>query len=412
MKLKITEVEVIPIYPRLARRYESRKVDLYGIDARTVYKVHTDAGLIGYGDQRVRPWGQPAADSAKHLIGRSPFEFINANLNLGSGLTCALYDVMGKYLELPVHRLLGQRVRSHVKVAAWTRPASPEVFREEIRRAAAQGYSVFKIHTCDHHDVLAQTRLAEEVAPPGFRLHYDFNGNRSLGTVLPIIKELEREHPIVGWIEDPLVKGDLDGWRTLRRQVGIPLIMHGMPLGGVQEILLGLADVYMVSGDVGEILAQGMILAKANLQALLQFEGGTLGKAMAMHIASVLPTHTVHSINLDDQYEEDVTTARIPVVEGASPVPDGPGLGYEVDEEAIARLAAQKLVEQPRHVGVLRMPGGHTFYGRSWVSPASLTGTQEGAVRGHRSELWEDDGSAEFSRIWDRVQKEGTIQAE
>jgi hypothetical protein len=120
----------------------------------------------------------------------------------------------------------------------------------------------------------------------------------------------------------------------------------------------------------------------------------------------------VHSINLDDQYEEDVTIARIPVVEGASPVPDGPGLGYEVDEEAIARLSSQKLVEQPRHLGVLHMPGGHTFYGRSWISPSSLTGTQEGAVRGHRSELWEDDGSAEFSRLWDRVQKEGTIQAE
>ena len=65
MKLKITDVEVIPIYPRLARRYAHRRVDLYGIDARTFYRVRTDAGITGYGDQRVRPWGQPAADSAK-----------------------------------------------------------------------------------------------------------------------------------------------------------------------------------------------------------------------------------------------------------------------------------------------------------------------------------------------------------
>ncbi|MEW6751180.1 MAG: enolase C-terminal domain-like protein [Candidatus Latescibacterota bacterium] len=412
MKLRITKVEAIPIYPRLARRYEGRKVDLYGIDARTVFRVETDAGLTGYGDQRVRPWAQPAPDCAQQLVGHSPFEYLNNNLSLGSGLSCALYDVMGKFLEVPVHRLLGQQVRSSVKVAAWTRPASPEQFRDEIRRAAAQGYTVFKMHTCDYHDVFAQTRLAEEVAPQGFRIHYDFNGNRSLGTCLPIIRELERNHPIVGYIEDPLVKGDLDGWRTLRRQVDVPIIMHGTPLGGVQEVILGLADIYMVGGGIGDTMATGMLLAKANLQSLLQFEGGTLGKAMALHMASVLPTHTVHSINLDDQYEEDITTQRIPVVDGASPVPTGPGLGFEVDEEALARLASQKLVEPPRHVGVLHMPGGHTYYGRSFVSPSALVGAQEGAVRGHRSAIWEDDGSAEFARVYARVQQEGTVRAE
>ena len=55
--MRITNVEVIPIYPRLAERYESRKVDLYGIDHRTIFKVHTDNGLVGYGDIRGRPGG-------------------------------------------------------------------------------------------------------------------------------------------------------------------------------------------------------------------------------------------------------------------------------------------------------------------------------------------------------------------
>ena len=411
MKLKITDVEVIPIYPRLASRYESRKVDLYGIDARTVFKVHTDAGLIGYGDQRVRPWGQPEPDSAKHLIGRSPFDFLNNRLSLDAGLNVALYDVMGKFLEVPVHKLLGQKVRNAVTVAAWTRPASPETFRDEISRAVEQGYTTFKMHTCDYHDVFEQTRLAEEVAPPGFTIHFDFNHNRSLGTVLPIVKELEN-HPIVGYVEDPIVKDDLDGWQRLRRQSNIPIIMHGTPLGGIQEIMLGMADLYMIGGSIGDTMAIGTAMAKANVQTILQFEGGTLGKAMAMHMAAVLPTHTAHSINLDDQYEEDITTEQIPVVEGCSPVPQGPGLGFEVDEEALARLAAKKLVEPPRHVGVLHMPGGHTYYGRSYVNPSALLGREEGAVRGFHSELWEDDGSAEFERVYERAQQEGTFQAE
>ena len=122
--MKITNVEVIPIYPRLAERYESRKVDLYGIDHRTIFKVHTDNGLVGYGDIRGRPGGQASESIGKPLIGRSPFDFINANLDMG--LMGALYDVMGKYLEVPAYKLMGQKVRNAVSVAAWTRPASPE----------------------------------------------------------------------------------------------------------------------------------------------------------------------------------------------------------------------------------------------------------------------------------------------
>ena len=410
--MKITNIEVIPIYPRLAKRYDNRKVDLYGIDHRTVFKVETDAGIVGYGDQRVRPGGQPDRAIAASLIGRNPFDFINNHLSYGSALNCALYDVMGKYLDVPVYKLIGQKVRDAVPVAAWTRPAAPETFRDEISRAADQGYTIFKMHTCDYHDVMEQTRLAEEVAPEGFKIHYDFNSNRSLAAVLPIIQELERNHPIVGYIEDPLVKNDVDGWRRLREQTRLPIIMHGTPLGNVQEIIHSVADIYMIGGSIGDTIATGFACGKANIQTILQFESGTLGKAMALHMAAVLPTHTAHSINLDDQYEEDYTTERIPVIEGSSPVPEGPGLGYEVDEDALARIAANKPIEPPKHVGVLHMPGGNTFYGRSYVSPTRVTGREEGTIRGIKSEIWEDDGSTAFAGIYERVQKEGTFRGD
>ena len=409
--MKIKSIDVIPIYPRLAKRYENRKVDLYGIDARTVFRITTNDGIVGYGDQRVRPWGQPDPSVVEPLIGRNPFDFLNSGQSHARALTCALYDVMGKYLDVPAHRLMGEKRRDAIPVAAWTRPASPEHFRDEIKRAAAQGYLIFKVHTSVHHDVFEQTRLAAEVAPEGFKIHYDFNHNRTLAAVLPIIAELERNHPIVGYIEDPMVKTDLDGWRNLRRQTRIPIIMHGTPLGGMQEMMQGLADIYMIGGSMADTLATGFAFGKANIQVLLQFEGGTLGKAMAMHMASVLPAHTAHSINLDDQYEEDITTETIPVNEGSSPVPTGPGLGYEVDEDALSRLASQQLAERPRHVGILHMPGGHTYYGPSYVSPSTVTGKEEGTLRGFRSEIWEEDDTSDFEQIYERVQKEGVIAA-
>lgn len=406
---RITQVDIIPIFPRLAARYADRVSDMYGIDARILCRIQTDSGLVGWGDNRVRPWYEPPSDMGQDLIGRDPFDFLNGMQ--GPPMHTALYDLMGKCLEVPAYKLMGPKRRDWVPVAAWTRPASPEQFAAEIQRAAAQGYRVFKIHTCSYHDVFEQTKAAEAVAPEGFKIHYDFNHNRTLGAVLPVVAELERNHPIVGWIEDPIIRSDIEGWKALRAKTRIPIIMHGTALGGMQEFKHDMADVFMITGSMFDTMSTGFALAKANLQVILQHEAGTLGKAMAMHMASVLPTHSTHSINLDDQYEEDITTETIPVVDGSSPVPDGIGLGYDVDESAVQRLSQQKLVEPDRHIGVLHMSDGSTWYGKGYVSPGSVTGTEEASLRGFRSELWEDDGSSQFEALYERVQAEGRVRA-
>ena len=118
---------------------------------------------------------------------------------------------------------------------------------------------------------------------------------------------------------------------------------------------------------------------------------------------------TGHSVNIDDQYEEDITIERIPIVEGASPVPEGPGLGYEVDEEALARAAANKPTELSRHVGILSFPSGRKLYTPSFPPVTQITGCEEGTIRGVNFELWDDDGSQEFDRIHAQVRREGTI---
>ena len=320
--MKITNIEVIPIFPKLASRYAERRVDLYGIDCRVVYKVHTDAGITGYGDMRVRPLRQTIPRRRRPVHWPQPFRLRQRP---------SLHRPLGPTLR-PVRRN-GQTPRparsqtprpEKAQRHRRSRLDPPRLSRDLPRRdqtRRGRGLSrVFKIHTCTYHDVFEQTRLATEVAPESFRIHYDFNHNRSLGSALPIIAELERNFPIVGYIEDPLDKKDIDGWKRLRQQTSLPLIMHGTPLGGVQELIYGLADMYMIGGTLEDTMAAGWACGRANVQVLLQFEGGTLGKAMAMHMASVLPTHTAHSINLDDQYAEDYTTETIPVVDGASPV--------------------------------------------------------------------------------------------
>lgn len=401
--MRITDVDILPIYPRLVARAAAHNAHYPNWNVRTVFRVKTDNGLVGYGDYRCPP---PLPATVAPLIGRSPFDFIGNDLNPGLG--GALYDLMGKYLQQPAYKLMGQKVRDRVPVAAWTKPVPPETLAAEVTRAVAEGYSVMKMHSAEYYDILEQNRAVEEVAPPGFLMHYDFNYNRSLANVLPVVAELERSRT-VGWIEDPLRPTDIDGWRGLRARARVPLIMHPTPLGGLAEVQLGLADAYMLGGQIGLALRRSGALTAANAAGVLQITGGTLTKALALHLAAVIPACSLHTINLDDQYEEDVTTERIPVVEGSSPVPDRPGLGYEVDEDALARLAATPPTPVPQHVAALRLRAGRTIYFPSLttVDVQKLTGREEGTIRGLRLELWDDDGSPEFGRVHRRVNAHG-----
>jgi len=402
--MKIIEVEAIPINPPLAARNADQKPRFNGIDTQTIFRIKTDNGIVGYGDSR----GHSSLSEAQinGLIDSSPFNYINADLNLG--LSGALYDVMGKYLEEPAYKLMGQKLRDRVPVGAWTRPASPEDLAKEVQRAAAEGYMFFKMHTCEHYDVLEQHRAVEEVAPRGFKMHYDFNHNRPLMAVLRLVQELEKSSS-VGLIEDPINWRDLDGWRHLRDRTSLPLLMHVPQLDAGPEIINGCADAYMVGEiGIGKSIARGFACAAANLTTVIQLTGGTLSKALAMHLGAVLP-HISHSINLDDQCEDDVTGSRIEIAEGSSPVPEAPGLGYEVDEECLKRLAAIPNTKVPRNIGILHMPGGHKIHTIGTPSVSRLTGFPEGNIRGIRLEVWEEDGSDDFATLYSRLEKEGQV---
>jgi L-alanine-DL-glutamate epimerase-like enolase superfamily enzyme len=415
MHMKIIDIQSFPIAMPLSARYQKHdgQIRMHDIDEHLVVKVTTDNGIVGYGDDEDAALPIPQKDLDR-LIDQNPFNFLQNNLHKALGM--ALYDVMGKYLEVPAYKLMGQKVRDAVPVAAWTRPCAPEVFAEEIQRAAQEGYRIYKMHSSPFYDVIEQTKAASDVAPPGFKIHWDFNHNRTIASVLPIIKELEK-YPVVGYIEDPLPWTDIDGWRTLRAKTSLPIIMHSPPLGGIQEVILGCADIYMIGrGGIGNTLQEGFAYGKANTQTLIQQSGNSLMTALSLHEAAVLPTATAHIMSLSDQYEDDYTTKRIPVMDGFSQVPEAPGLGLDIDEAKLKEAAERRSIQRPKFIGILNLAGGTRIFtpdgGGNVCGPANhdamrYTGYEEGALRGIRLERWVDDGSEEFRKASERIQKEG-----
>ena len=403
--IKIVNIELFQINPKLASRNANQKPRFSGIDTQTVYKVTTNNGIVGWGDHRGHSSMTP--QEIDRFVDRSPFDFLNTDY--AGGLMGALYDAMGKHLEIPAYKLFGQKVRDRVPVAAWTRPASPEDLAKEVQRAAAEGYLIFKMHTTDLYDVFEQNRAVEEVTPNGFKMHYDFNHNRPATAVFRIIDTLEKS-PVVGFIEDPMFWQDVAGWRRLREQTKVPLLMHVPMLQGA-EIVHNCADLYMIGElGIGTSVRRGFACAEARLSTVIQMTGGTLCKALALHLGAVIP-NVSHSINLDDQYEEDVTGGRIEVADGSSPVPEGPGLGVEVDERELARIAQNPKTVIPRHIGKLRLPGGRVYHSIGFPSVSQVTGFLEGNVPGVYLDVWEEDNSTTWQETYDRIAKSGPFYA-
>ena len=407
--MKITNIELFPIYPPLARRYRDIPTR-NGHEHRGAAKVSTDVGITGYGDYDGAP-APPPIESFDPLIDSYPFNYIGSDLH--PAVVMALYDIMGKYLEVPAYKLIGQKVRDSVSCAAWCWGGpTKEELAADIVRAAEDGYMILKIHTTPTADVFEMTRTIEAAAPPGFKVHLDFTGRRgrTLGAVLPIVARLEREHPIVGWIEDPFDCADIESWRVLRSRTQLPIVHGGgAVLGGGHEALMGMADVYMMYPPIGNLIATSTTMGRLNLQVLFQFCGGTLAKSMAMHIACTMPTATGHSVHLDDQLdaEDDITHKRFAVTEGFSRVSEEPGLGFDVDEDLLYRYAANVPRKIAPFVGVVRLSGGRTLYSLGKPDLPRIMGREEGTVENFTCEDWFDDGSEEWAKAYGRTGNEG-----
>jgi len=396
--MKIADVEAIHINPKLCARNADQRPRFSGIDTQTIFKVTCDNGIVGWGDTR----GHVSMDQAQihRMVGRNPVDFLMASQN--TGLSGAMFDAIGKYLEVPTYKLIGEKVRDCVPVAAWTRPASPEDLAAEVQRAAAEGYMFFKMHSCTYYCVIEQTEAVQDVAPSGFKFHWDFNHNRTSSSVMRLVAEIEK-YPVVAILEDPLNWRDLEGWHRLREKTSLPLLMHVPQLGGGPEIMKGCADLYMIAeSGIANAIRLGWAAAEANTSCVIQLTGGTLSKAMAMHLGAALPNIS-HSTNLDDQYDEDVTGGRLEISEGSTPVPEGPGLGVDVDEKELERIRKNPKTVIPRVISELHMPQGSRFALQGWPSVDRLTGFPEGNMRGINLSLWEEDGTPGWTKRWEEL---------
>lgn len=262
-----------------------------------------------------------------------------------SGVDIALWDILGKVKNTPIHQLLSNSPRD--KVELYATALYPDQIGKDVEKAlsyAAKGFRGVKIKLgFDLDSDLERVRAVRAAVGKEFPLMTDANMGYDLNVALrvaPILQECG-----VSWLEEPLFVEDIDGHAQLRSSSQVPIAL-GENLHtrfAFQEyILRGAVDILQPDvarvGGISEVKEIGTLAEKHGLPLSLHTYGDAVGLAASAHMAAALKNSTV--MELDCTYNPLQTALlREPLkVQGGTLIPpQGPGLGIELDPEALAK---------------------------------------------------------------------------
>ncbi len=262
-----------------------------------------------------------------------------------SGVDIALWDILGKVKNTPIHQLLSNSPRN--KVELYATALYPDQIGGDVEKAlsyAARGFRGVKIKLgFDLDSDLERVRAVRAAVGKEFPLMTDANMGYDLKVALraiPLLRECG-----AGWLEEPLFVEDIDGHAELRSRSQVPIAL-GENLHtrfAFQEyILRGAVDILQPdvarAGGISEVKEIGTLAEKHGLPLSLHTYGDAVGLAASAHMAAALKNSTV--MELDCTYNPLQTALlREPLkVQGGTLIPpQGPGLGIELDPDALAK---------------------------------------------------------------------------
>ncbi|MFI5607903.1 mandelate racemase/muconate lactonizing enzyme family protein [Amycolatopsis sp. NPDC051903] len=333
----------------------------------TVVRVHTDEGVTGIGS------GDTMAgfEAVRHLfVGTDPLDIVRhvkaletANFHGGSywPLEAALWDVIGQVAGLPVATLFGNAARS-LPVYASTAELKPPAERvEAAQRAREEGFRALKIRI--DRDRVAEgietVAAVREALGPDFDIMVDLNqswrmaGDTAPATDLAATRRIVRRlaELDVFWVEEPLPYADIDGFRTLRAENPGVRIAAGEMHHSVPELLRYLEhdvlDVYQMDAVLAVGMHRARTLAEVASVKHRAFTPHSWTNGIGLLANLALAAGVGAGPYLEFPYDppgwtpqrRDFMLAQPLMIneQGELSVSHQPGLGVELDEEAVER---------------------------------------------------------------------------
>jgi len=333
-----------------------------------ILKVHTDAGLTGLGEPslegRCLTVETAIREMGRWLIGQDPrrIEHICQHLYRGgfyrggpvlcsalSGIEMALWDILGKHLKVPVHQLLGGAVRDRIRMYRWTGlPDDTRILRKTAAELKRAKFTAYKLCVLEATPPLASPALLEGAVerfaalrrrlPLETDLAIDFHGRATPAVAKTLARMLEPYRPM--FIEEPVLPHDADSLRDIAQSTCIPIaagerLMMRWPFAELIEK----RAVAVVQPDLSHV---GGIFEARKIGAMAEVKGisvaphcplGPVSLAACLQLDACLPNFLIQEhVTLGADYLRKPFVAKDGYVE----VPQGPGLGIELDDEKVA----------------------------------------------------------------------------
>lgn len=364
-----------------------------------VVRINTDEGVSGYGEVGLAYGTGSSAgfgmvkDMAKHIIGKDPLNneyiwewlFRNSTWGMGggavvfggiSGIDIALWDIKGKTLGVPVYQLLGGKSRDKIWTYAsqiqfdWGKEkkslVQPREYAEAALKAVKDGYDCVKVDPLGmdlaggwkqpewktrgylRYDVLKTTvdrvRAVREAVGPAVDMIIETHALPDTNTAIQLGRALEEFSCF--YYEEPVHPLNVDSMVEIARNVKIP-IAGGERIysrWGFREFLEKRA-LHVIQPDLGLVggFTEGKkICDMANIYDVsvqVHVCGSPLATAAALHLEAVIPNFIIHEHHAAAIRDDNISICKYDYQpkDGYFEVPELPGIGQELSEEAIEK---------------------------------------------------------------------------
>ena len=358
-----------------------RQIETFAVPPRWLFvRVETDAGTVGWGEASLEGHAEAVAGAFAAL--RDRFMGHDADAiedvwqvahRLGfyrggpvlmsalSGLDQALWDLKGKALGVPVWHLLGGKVRSRVPVYAWIGGDRPHDVAANARARQTQGFHAVKMNATEDIGWLDSPRVLEAtvarleaVQGQGMEAGLDFHGRVHRAMARQLARALEPLHPL--FIEEPVLSEHPEALAQLAAQTSVPIALGERlysrwdfkPFFEASCVDIVQPDLSH-AGGISECRRIAAMAEAYDVALAPHCPLGPIALAACLQVATTSINFVIQEMSLGIHYndaEHDLLTyvadpAPFAVSDGMVPVPQGPGLGVEIDEAKVREAAGR-----------------------------------------------------------------------
>ncbi|HEY0028252.1 MAG TPA: galactonate dehydratase [Allosphingosinicella sp.] len=356
------------------------RIETFYVPPRWLFvRVETDDGAVGWGEASLEGWAE-AVDGAfealkDRFIGHDAFAIEDiwqvayrggfyrggpVMMSAISGLDQALWDLKGKALGVPAWQLMGGKVRDRIRAYAWIGGDRPDDVAAACEVRKSQGFSAIKMNATAEMDWIGTPKVFDEVIArveaaqgAGMDVGLDFHGR----VHRPMAKQLAKVLEPLGllFIEEPLLSENHEGLAQLAQLVSTPIALGERlysrwdfkPFFESRAVDIIQPDLSH-AGGLSECRRIAAMAEAYDVAVAPHCPLGPLALAACLQLAATAPNVAIQEMSLGIHYnvghdlleflsDKEVLTP----VDGYLPIPEKPGLGITIDEDAVRAAHAE-----------------------------------------------------------------------